>query len=111
MTTLDTGKMWKHEVNPGHRIQVHRIFCDAQYKCPEATRVLTRINMMQRLGRVRTGKRRNRVTQAQIAQAIILQRSLGISLRAMRRDGRVRLLKLLYRAKRMPKRRTHVKAR
>lgn len=75
---LDTATMWQRDVNPRYLIQVHRIWCDAQYKVPDATRVLTRIHMMQRLSRVYSGRRKRLVPQH---KRMVLDRSLDIPLR------------------------------
>lgn len=96
---LDTKTLWKSQVNPRYLIQVHRIFCDAQYQCPEATRVPTRILMMRRLGRVwrtRTGRRLQLQSRA---QGIALDRCLEIDLRDIM-AARVALQKLLVTKKR-----------
>jgi hypothetical protein len=58
---------------------IHQVICAAQYKSPDCTRVTTRINMMRRMGRVRSTK----PFVLTVAQRVALGRALGCGLHWM----------------------------
>lgn len=74
MAMFDTQTMMEHEIVPKSELQFRRVFADAQYKVPQASRVVTRIELIAHLYRIR---RRNTKKQTR-AQRMNYMRQLGI---------------------------------
>lgn len=74
MAMYDTQTMTDAEVNPRSLIQFRRVFADAQYKVPQASRVMTRIELVAHVYNIR---RRNTNKQTR-EQRMNYMRQLGI---------------------------------